>query len=309
MTTDLPDGGGTRRTLRRAAAGTATLLGLLVVLGVPPAQAAGCSGTTGVTVVVDFGPLGGGTEQVCVASGDGDSAAQVTTDGGFRVERTNDGQPFVCRVGGKPTPEQEPCDDTPPSNAYWGLFWSDGTSGWNYSTRGAWSLEAEDGWSIGWRFQDGGDLEQPSAAPRRGTSPSPRPSPTTSSPRPSSAAPAPARTPRPSASASSAPAASAPASTSASASASRSAAAAPSQRPTRTARPSESPTATEPTDDPTEQETAEAADGSFATVTGGDDPGDDGLGGDTGFAAAAGLAGLSVLAGSAAVVAYRRGRT
>ena len=48
------------------------------------------------------------------------------------------------------------------------------------------------------------------------------------------------------------------------------------------------------------------AEGSFGTVT---DDDESGPGDDTGVAAVAGLAGLSVLAGSAAVVAYRRGRT
>jgi LPXTG-motif cell wall-anchored protein len=45
------------------------------------------------------------------------------------------------------------------------------------------------------------------------------------------------------------------------------------------------------------------AEGSFGTV-----PADSGAGDDTGLAAVAGLGGLSLLAGSAAVVAYRRNR-
>ena len=37
----------------------------LVAQATAPAEAAGCSGPTGVTVVVDHGPLGGGVDQVC----------------------------------------------------------------------------------------------------------------------------------------------------------------------------------------------------------------------------------------------------
>ena len=129
---------------RRVAAVAASLLGVLLVLGGPPATAAGssCAGSSGVSVVVDFGPLGGGTQQVCVPSGAGSNAVEVTSDGGFTVAFTNDGQPFVCRIDDKPAPAQEDCNDTPPGNAYWGLFWSDGTKGWTYSTRGATALEA-----------------------------------------------------------------------------------------------------------------------------------------------------------------------
>ncbi len=296
------------RRSRRAAAVAASLLGLLVVLGGPPAAADGaaCSGTTGVSVVVDFGPLGGGTQQVCVPSGAGRNAIEVTSDAGFAVTLTSDGQPFVCRIDGRPAPAQEPCDDTPPGNAYWGLFWSDGSTDWKYSTRGAAALEADDGWSIGWRFQDGGKLEYPSDGPRRGTAPSPSPSPTSSSPKPTHApAPTATRTPRPSSPSASSSSAAAP-----SASAELPVTKGPKQA-TRSDEPSASPSASEspsesPTDLPTEDET-DSADGSLGSVTDPDDTG--GPGDDTGVAAVAGLGGLAVLAGSAAVVAYRRQRS
>jgi len=57
------------------------------------------------------------------------------------------------------------------------------------------------------------------------------------------------------------------------------------------------------TDEPTAAESADVADESFATVTDDDSPSS---GDGTGLAAVAGLGGLSLLAGSAAVVAWRR---
>ncbi|GAA1918366.1 hypothetical protein [Nocardioides marmoribigeumensis] len=323
-----------RATVRRVLVLCALGLGLAVLLVGPhplagsPAQAAGgsCSGRTGVSVVVDFGPLGGGVQQACVPNGSGHNAAVVTGDGGFEITNVQ-GQPFVCRINGKPDQEhdKESCTRTPPEDAYWGLFWSDGSRGWTYSTQGAYSLTPKDGWTIGWRFEDGGTRENPGAAPRRNPPPSPSASPTTSSPRPTkrpsspphSTAPAPAAPAsssqaRPTAG-SSTRAATGPART-ASPSASRTA-----PRATPTRQPSGTPSTATPTDGPTTDSTestdsadsadsADRADGSFGTVTDGDQSGGDGVGNDTGIAAVAGLGGLSLLAGTAAVVAHRRRR-
>ena len=42
---------------------------------------------------------------------------------------------FVCRINGAPA--SDPCVNTPPADAYWGLWWSDGKSGsWTYSSVG-----------------------------------------------------------------------------------------------------------------------------------------------------------------------------
>ena len=292
-----------------------TFVGLGLVgplpLGSTAAGASGapCSGRTGVTVVVDFGPLPGGTQQACVPDGSGRNAAVVTDAGGFRIDFTNDGQPFVCRISGQPDANREKCDRTPPDDAYWGLFWSDGTRSWTYSTQGATSLTPKDGWSIGWRFQDGGDRDLPSAGPRRDAAPSPSPS---SSPSPTRR---PSKTPSSVDSPSTGPTSAAPSSAAATGS---TAAASPSGRasrtPTRSASPSETPSATDttsPSETPTEQPSDDSTDdagGSFATVTDGPDDGA-GTGSDNGLAAVAGLLGLSALAGSAAFVAYRRGRS
>ena len=301
----------TRR--RAASAAVVALLGALAFwcgpVGLDTAQAAGaCSGRSGVTVVVDFGALGGGTDVACVADGGGRSASGVTQSSGHPITWVSN-QPFACRISGLPGEKDEDCHDTPPNNAYWGLFWSDGTSGWHYSNQGSTTLTVKDGWSVGWRWQDGGAQDQPSAAPHRNAT-SPRPTPT---PKPS-----PTRTPSPHPSSQpSARASTAPSATAAPSSAAGVPTAAASRRPHASRHPSARVAATptgspsgsasvdaaEPTAGPSES--ADVADGSLGTVTGGPDDGD-GPGNDVGVAAVAGLGGLSLLAGSAAVVAYRR---
>jgi LPXTG-motif cell wall-anchored protein len=126
-----------------------------------------CSPGNGVTVVVDYGPLGApGGERVqrgCDPAGADVPAATVIARAGFPVTYAT-GQPFICRIDGRPSPAEESCARTPPQDAYWGLFWADPTSGgWEYSTSGAATLVVPEGGALGLRFQDGGEREEPSA--------------------------------------------------------------------------------------------------------------------------------------------------
>ena len=115
-------------------------------LPVAPAQAAACSSADGVSVVVDFHELGGGVQQVCDSGGAGKTASQQFGESGFALERVQRQPGFVCRVNGAPSEEQDSCVNTPPSNAYWGLWWSDGKSGsWSYATQGVDSLKVPEG--------------------------------------------------------------------------------------------------------------------------------------------------------------------
>jgi hypothetical protein len=174
------------RALLAAAVLATGLGGTSVSLPAAGAATGRCSGGTGVTVVVDYGPLGPGTEIGCDPDGGGRAASQVVPAAGFPLSYVS-GQPFVCRVKGLPGPSTEDCNGTPPANAYWGLFWSDGRSGrWVYSSEGVSSLDVPDGGSIGWRFEDGGARENPGVAPTvGGRTSSPTPSPTPSKPHPS----------------------------------------------------------------------------------------------------------------------------
>jgi hypothetical protein len=83
----------------------------------PHASAAACSGDEGVTVVVDFGSLGG--VQTGCAVGDPGSGVQALQMAGFSPEGTQQyGLAFVCRIDGLPAPEDEPCTRTPSPQQY-----------------------------------------------------------------------------------------------------------------------------------------------------------------------------------------------
>ena len=157
-----------------------------------------CAPGTGVTVVVDYGPIGGGVVMACDPDGAGKSAAEVVTDAGFSLQYVSSQPGFVCRVNGQPGEADEDCGGTPPPDAYWGLFWSDADpETWAYSSEGAGSLDVPEGGSIGWRFQDGGDREVPSAPPTaKANTPSAQPQPS-KSPSPQPAGPSDAASPTP----------------------------------------------------------------------------------------------------------------
>ena len=149
----------------------------LVLQSQAPAAAAGCTGSTGVTVVVDHHQLGGGVQQACDADGGGKAASTVFPDSGFPLTYVQRQPGFVCRVAGAPS--SDPCVNTPPASAYWSLWWSDGKSGtWTYSSTGVGSLKVPDGGYVAfsWQGQDG--KATPGVAPSpRTASPSPAPSP------------------------------------------------------------------------------------------------------------------------------------
>lgn len=136
-----------------------------VGLGVPtPAQAASCSGSHGVTVVVDFHQLGGGVHAACDAGGGGKTALTQLTDVGHQLAFVQRQPGFVCRIDGSPA--NDPCVNTPPADAYWSVWWSDGTSGtWIYSSSGAASLQVPDGGYVGLSWQGGDGKAPPGVAP------------------------------------------------------------------------------------------------------------------------------------------------
>lgn len=191
-----------------AAVLTSTAAGAVLA---PSAVAASgyCPRGAGATVVVDRGSLGGGTSIGCDPAGANTSASTVVPRVGFPITYVARQPGFVCRVAGLPDASRETCGSTPPSTAYWGLFWSDGRSGtWTYASVGVGSLRVPAGGFIGWRFQDGGARSAPSVAPvsPRAAAPSPRPKPSPSpsptrrasaAPKPTSAPPATRKPPAP----------------------------------------------------------------------------------------------------------------
>ena len=162
----------------RLAAALGLVAAGLVLQSQAPAAAAGCSGSTGVTVVVDHHQLGGGVQQACDADGGGKAASTVFPDSGFALSYVQRQPGFVCRVSGAPA--SDPCVNTPPAGAYWSLWWSDGKSGtWTYSSTGVGSLKVPDGGYVAfsWQGQDGKAAPGVTPTPRAASSsPSPSPS-------------------------------------------------------------------------------------------------------------------------------------
>jgi hypothetical protein len=150
------------RRLLRLTAATVLVAAAGVALPASPAVAATCSSDAGVSVVVDASGLGGGLVTSCVPDGGGDTAGAL-----FEVHhdltRASQFPGAVCRVDGAPADAE--CRNMPPTDAYWGLFWSDGSGGWVYSSEGVDSLNVPEGGSVAFAWQDGGAQDAPGVAP------------------------------------------------------------------------------------------------------------------------------------------------
>jgi len=181
-----------------------------------------CSGTTGVTVVVDFHQLGGGIVVRC-ANGTPANGFDALAKAGFDVVQPSNMPGFMCRIDGLPGPDRDACVNTPPANAYWS-YWNAAAGGtWKYGQTGPGSRTPAPGTVEGWSWaQDSAGsgapppgidppyAAAPTATPKATPKPTPRPTPKpipTATAR-ATATPAPTRTatPHPSASAAAAPA-------------------------------------------------------------------------------------------------------
>lgn len=136
-----------------------------VLSAVGPATAASCAAGGGVSVVVDFNGIGsGGVLTSCVADGGDDIAADLFETAGHELTRAQRQPGFVCRVDA--VPAEDPCVNTSPASAYWGLWWSDGESGeWTYSSLGVDSLRVPEGGSVAFSWDDVDGTNPPSATP------------------------------------------------------------------------------------------------------------------------------------------------
>ena len=74
----------------------------LVLGSAPAASAATCATSGGVSVVVDYRELGGGTITACSADGGGKSAAAVLASVGVDITYATRQPGFVCRINGVP---------------------------------------------------------------------------------------------------------------------------------------------------------------------------------------------------------------
>ena len=109
-----------------------------------PASAAACSGTSGVTVVVD---TGSSISTKC-ASGDPSSALKALSSAGFSVTYPQQYPgSVVCRINGYPS--SDPCVRMPPGDAYWAFFHAKRGGSWVYSSSGVASYDPAPGTVVG----------------------------------------------------------------------------------------------------------------------------------------------------------------
>jgi hypothetical protein len=156
-----------------------------------------CKTKKGVTVVVDFNELGGGIVVRCAPGpvGSGYTGLDALQDAGFTPEGTKRwGLQFVCRIAGKPAPDQklpikgdpnyrEACVDTPPAEAFWSYWYAPNGGTWTLSAEGPVNRDAIPGGFEGWSFSLNHSQQTappPGVAPKRPHEPPPTtPPPTT----------------------------------------------------------------------------------------------------------------------------------
>ena len=121
-----------------------------VTTGVGPATAAAtCRGTSGVSVIVDYGTTGSGIDKRCAP---GDPTSGLTTLTGASLPYTFvPRQPgLVCTINQVP----DPCNGAPPT-AYWSYWHLRADKTWEFSSVGAGSYNPAPGATEGWAFGKG----------------------------------------------------------------------------------------------------------------------------------------------------------
>ncbi|UPK74741.1 hypothetical protein MU582_20260 [Nocardioidaceae bacterium SCSIO 66511] len=154
-----------------------------VVAGAAPASAIDdskgtpgfCPDGDGVTVVVDFGSIGGDVVVRCAPGSQQRDGLDALRDAGFLVDGTSRfGAGAVCRIEGRPGAGEslavdgddgyrEACVDMPPSSAYWSYWGAENGGDWAYSQRGLQNREAIVGGFEGWSFALNETRSSPSA--------------------------------------------------------------------------------------------------------------------------------------------------
>jgi LPXTG-motif cell wall-anchored protein len=165
------------RRLAQVLAAAALVAGGLTLTG-GAAEAAACSGTSGVTVVIDFGSS---TSTRCAPESSTAIAALKSVAAVTPVPMYGDG--VVCKIDG--IPESQTCQRMPPASAYWAFFHAPRGGSWTYSSNGVASYDPPSGSVIGFAFGSGGAPSTPPPAAAASTpKPSPKPSPSSTSSKP-----------------------------------------------------------------------------------------------------------------------------
>jgi hypothetical protein len=171
--------------MRLRAALLTVLAGAALAVPAAPAAAAACWDSSGVTVVVDFASLGGGTQSGCAAGDPSSGLAALRATGHTTTRAAQQPGYFLCRIDGKPA--NDPCQRTSPANAYWSYWHAKPGGSWTYSDLGPADYDPKPGTVEGWAFGAG---KPPSSPPPRAAA----------SPRPAASSPPPSRAPMPPAS-------------------------------------------------------------------------------------------------------------
>jgi hypothetical protein len=107
-----------------------------------------CNDGQGVTLVVDFGSLGGGVNVRC---------GPQPISNGYDVFRnanvsyeTVAGKDFICRIAAQPANAN--CSNYPPGNYYWSYWYATPGQDWHYSSKGAGAHRPSPGAYEGWSF-------------------------------------------------------------------------------------------------------------------------------------------------------------
>ncbi len=115
-----------------------------------------CSGTSGVTVFVDLTAFGGAKQVRCAPGAPATGVAALQQAGFTPAGTARYGLAFICRINNKPSPAEQPCESTPPADAYWGYFHASQTATtWSYSSAGASTYKPAPGSIEAWAFGDG----------------------------------------------------------------------------------------------------------------------------------------------------------
>jgi hypothetical protein len=163
-----------RRFAAQLAAAVLVTAAATLVLPATPAQAAYCSSGSGVSVLVDYGALGGGTATGC---GSGTVASAAFNSAGFSLTPHPRQQGFVCKVQGKPAN-----GDCLATDSYWGFFVSDDGKGWVYASQGVYQQAVDAGDSVALVWQSSASRRNPGTnpatvrpAPTKTATPTPKP--------------------------------------------------------------------------------------------------------------------------------------
>jgi hypothetical protein len=125
-----------------------------------------------VTLYVDYGPLGSGTQStLCIPVSGKTNALDLLADAGLTIEGTREyGNAVVCRINNLPDSVVESCEEMPPAEAYWAVLVKEheilpipfNTAGeWGWAQTGINEVYLEPGDAIGLVFANDGEVRFP----------------------------------------------------------------------------------------------------------------------------------------------------